>query len=49
MDADLIGPKDRWAQAVVIRGDNRASYSRPIPMPETSWNRRRRTVRDIDA
>jgi hypothetical protein len=49
MDADLIEPRHRWAQAVVFRGDNRASYSRPIPMPETSLNRRRRTVPDLDA
>jgi hypothetical protein len=49
MDADLVTSRHRWAQAVVFRGDNRASYSRPIPMPETSRNRRRRTVRDLDA
>jgi hypothetical protein len=33
MDPDEIEPSDRWAQALVIRGDRLGSYSRRISMP----------------
>jgi hypothetical protein len=34
MDVTSLTRGARWAQAIVIRGDNRRSYSRRIPMPQ---------------